>query len=87
MTLASNCKSARMPRRRQGASNDLVSIADVGVGVSQSLPVVVALRTARPGQLVYIEQPEIHLHPAHRSQWPGSSSMPLTVASVWLRNA
>ena len=24
---------------------------------------VVALRAARPGQLVYIEQPEIHLHP------------------------
>ena len=27
------------------------------------LPVLVALRAARPGQLVYIEQPEIHLHP------------------------
>jgi len=40
-----------------------VSIADVGFGVSQSLPVVVALIAARPGQLVYLEQPEIHLHP------------------------
>jgi AAA domain, putative AbiEii toxin, Type IV TA system len=29
----------------------------------QTLPVVVALRAARPGQLFYIEQPEIHLHP------------------------
>jgi predicted ATPase len=27
------------------------------------LPVLVALLTAVPGQLVYIEQPEIHLHP------------------------
>jgi len=42
---------------------DLVNIADVGFGVSQTLPVVVALRAAKPGQLVYIEQPEIHLHP------------------------
>jgi predicted ATPase len=42
---------------------DMVSIADVGFGVSQTLPVIVALLTARPGQLVYIEQPEIHLHP------------------------
>ena len=44
-------------------SGDLVSIADVGFGVSQTLPVVVALHVAKPGQLVYIEQPEIHLHP------------------------
>ncbi len=44
-------------------AEDMVSIADVGLGVSQALPVVVALHTANPGQLVYIEQPEIHLHP------------------------
>lgn len=43
--------------------NDLVSIADVGFGVSQTLPVLVALLVAQPGQLVYLEQPEIHLHP------------------------
>ena len=43
------------------------SIADVGFGVSQALPVVVALHAAEPGQLVYIEQPETHLHP--RAQW------------------
>ena len=42
---------------------DLVNIADVGIGVSQVLPVLVALRAAEPGQLVYIEQPELHLHP------------------------
>jgi hypothetical protein len=46
-----------------GDAADLVSIADVGFGVSQSLPVLVALIDAKPGQLVYIEQPEIHLHP------------------------
>jgi len=47
----------------QGNAEDMVSIADVGFGVSQTLPVVVALHTAKSGQLVYIEQPEIHLHP------------------------
>jgi predicted ATPase len=54
---------ARLPQRRRGGAQDLVNIADVGFGVSQSLPVVVALLTAGPGQLVYLEQPEIHLHP------------------------
>src|SRR5262249_36408534 len=44
-------------------TEDMVNIADVGFGVSQALPVVVALHAAEPGQLVYIEQPEIHLHP------------------------
>jgi hypothetical protein len=39
------------------------NIADVGFGVSQVLPVLVALRAAEPGRLVYIEEPEIHLHP------------------------
>ncbi len=53
----------RMPRPKRGGARDLVSIADVGLGVSQTLPVVVALRAANPGRLVYIEQPEIHLHP------------------------
>jgi len=42
---------------------DTVNIADVGFGVSQVLPVLVALLVAEPGQLVYIEQPELHLHP------------------------
>jgi len=41
----------------------MVNIADVGFGVSQTLPVLVALLVAEPGELVYIEQPEIHLHP------------------------
>jgi hypothetical protein len=53
----------RLPASRNSGSRDLVSIADVGLGVSQTLPVLVSLLVARPGQLVYIEQPEIHLHP------------------------
>jgi len=39
------------------------NISDVGFGVSQILPVLVALRAADPGRLVYLEEPEIHLHP------------------------
>lgn len=51
----------RLPHHNNGG--DTVSIADVGFGVSQVLPVVVGLLAAKPGQMVYIEQPEIHLHP------------------------
>lgn len=53
----------RLPAAAQGGAKDLVSIADVGFGVSQVLPVLVALLVARQGQIVYIEQPETHLHP------------------------
>ena len=53
----------RLIHKKNDDSNDMVSIADVGFGLSQTLPVLVALLAAEPGQLVYIEQPEIHLHP------------------------
>jgi len=52
---------SRLPGR--DSENDMVSIADVGIGVSQVLPVLVTLLVAKPGQLIYIEQPELHLHP------------------------
>jgi energy-coupling factor transporter ATP-binding protein EcfA2 len=44
-------------------ASDMVSIADVGLGLSQTLPVLVGLLAAHEGGLVHIEQPEIHLHP------------------------
>ena len=50
-------------RNDRTSETDMVSIADVGLGVSQVLPVLVALIVAEPGQLVYLEQPELHLHP------------------------
>lgn len=53
----------RLSEAVRGGAHDLVSIADVGVGISQTLPVAVALLVAEPRQIVYIEQPEIHLHP------------------------
>jgi hypothetical protein len=56
-------KVGRLPDVPPTRLEDRVDIADVGVGVSQTLPVLVALHAAKPGQLVYVEQPETHLHP------------------------
>ena len=44
-------------------SNTIVSHRDVGIGVSQVLPVLVGAYASK-NQLIAIEQPEIHLHPA-----------------------
>jgi hypothetical protein len=55
-------KIGRLPRKRPNAG-DLVNVADVGFGVSQVLPALVALLAAAPGDLVYVEDPESHLHP------------------------
>jgi hypothetical protein len=44
-------------------SNTVVSHRDVGIGISQVLPVLVSAYAVR-GRLLAIEQPEIHLHPA-----------------------
>jgi predicted ATPase len=57
----------RIPRTLNGDPKDFVNIADVGLAVSQVLPVLVALILAHPNQLVHLEQPELHLHP--RAQW------------------
>jgi len=43
------------------------NIKDVGVGVSQVIPVVVAALFAKPGHIVIIEEPESHLHPLAQS--------------------
>jgi len=40
---------------------------NVGFGLSYSLPVVLALLSAKPGGLVIIENPEAHLHPKGQS--------------------
>ena len=41
-----------------------VDLTSVGVGVSQILPVILLCLLAEPGDLVILEQPELHLHPA-----------------------
>lgn len=59
---------ARLPVGEMFGNTDLVNIVDVGFGVSQALPVLTALIAAKSGQLVYIEQPELHLHPLAQSR-------------------
>lgn len=49
---------------RQGERTNL---KDVGVGVSQVLPVIVAALHAEPGHIVIVEEPESHLHPLAES--------------------
>jgi len=53
----------KVSRTKGAHKDDCVNIVDVGFGVSQTLPVLIALLTAKKGQYVYIEQPELHLHP------------------------
>lgn len=47
---------------------ELSNLKDVGVGVSQVLPVIVAALFAQPGHIVIVEEPESHLHPLAQSQ-------------------
>ncbi len=37
-----------------------------GTGVSQILPVILVALMSKPGDLLILEQPELHLHPAHQ---------------------
>jgi hypothetical protein len=48
---------------RTAANGAEVKITDVGVGVSQVLPALVEAFYCPPGSTVWMEQPEIHLHP------------------------
>lgn len=49
--------------RPEGLDRD-VDLTNVGVGVSQVLPVLLLCLLTEPGQMVLLEQPELHLHPA-----------------------
>lgn len=40
-----------------------LTIDNVGYGVSQILPVLVELMTATHGDVIFLQQPEVHLHP------------------------
>jgi len=40
----------------------------VGYGVSYALPIIVSVLAARPGSLLLIDSPEVHLHPRVQAQ-------------------
>jgi predicted ATPase len=70
--LASNIKAQKVNEahislnisRYFGAEdNDVVDLSDVGFGLSQILPILIAIIEANKDNIIYIEQPEIHLHP------------------------
>ena len=44
------------------------NLSDVGMGVSQVLPVVVAALFAQRGSIVLVEEPESHLHPLAQTE-------------------
>lgn len=72
MSLIEEFKTERISPKRQDydvkvrtkGSNNWVDIPDVGVGVSQVLPVIVELFYAPAGSVIIMEQPELHLHPS-----------------------
>jgi predicted ATPase len=45
-----------------------VDLTNVGVGVSQVLPILAMALISKPGSVLLFEQPELHLHPAIQSQ-------------------
>lgn len=45
-----------------------VNLKDVGIGVSQVLPVLVAAHFSPPGSTILLEEPEIHLHPLAQAE-------------------
>ena len=50
---------------RQKSNGHLFEIEDVGVGISQIIPVLYAIVS---GHRVFIQQPELHLHPKLQAQ-------------------
>ena len=49
------------------STNEYRSV-NVGFGITYTLPVVVSLLSSAPGDLVFIENPEAHLHPRAQSK-------------------
>lgn len=60
--ISANRKEYEVKIKTPGAP-DWVDLPDVGFGVSQVLPVIVQAFYAPAGSILFIEQPELHLHP------------------------
>jgi len=53
---------------RDKNTNTIVSHKDLGLGISQVLPILVSLFSSKKDQMIAIEQPELHLHPRLQSE-------------------
>ncbi len=60
--ISDNRKEYEVKVRTPGSSL-FVDLPDVGFGISQVLPVIVQCFYAPAGSILFIEQPELHLHP------------------------
>lgn len=49
---------------QQAGVDRQLDVTQVGIGVSQLLPVIVLCLVSPPGSVILLEQPELHLHPA-----------------------
>ncbi len=63
----SDIEKLRTLRLKETASGTYVGFTDVGFGISQLLPIVVQSMVYK-GQMLLIEQPELHLHPALQTE-------------------
>jgi len=63
--------SALTLRFRTDPRADFQRPQNVGFGLTQVFPIVVALLAAHPGDLILVENPEVHLHPAAQQQLGG----------------
>ncbi|WP_433891850.1 DUF3696 domain-containing protein [Streptomyces sp. CA-111067] len=57
--------------RLLGPGGDVIRPANTGFGVSYALPVIVAGLMTGPGDMLIVENPEAHLHPAGQSRLGG----------------
>lgn len=55
--------SVRLNFTTEGSDGEKYSALQVGFGYSYSLPIILSLLTAKPGDLLIFENPEAHLHP------------------------
>ncbi len=68
MGLAENILVKRLGRSARHeilleVNGEHTNLRDVGIGVSQVLPVITAAYIAQPGAIIIVEEPESHLHP------------------------
>lgn len=54
-------------KETEGGNYDL-NLSDVGFGASQVIPIILQSLLADHGQLIIIEQPELHLHPSAQAE-------------------